>query len=862
MPSFLRKLKLGKSATARQPSPASVGEPSHQSPPLAPAEPGIDASPSTLGLESTIPTLQARLWNGAYDALKEDDPKLINAYETILSARLKEIQGINDEPLAANDISASPEKRCKQMHAIAQYGLNKSVKTASVAEKAEQGFQMFASVKSIITTALQSVPQAAVPWAGVCMGLEILASPVTQYQSNRSGLKYVLLRMDWYWNLALLLLNENMIDDSSRGFSAEMETNVMKLYQKLLEYQIKSVCVHHRNGLLTFGVNTLKLDDWEGKLKSLKEEEQRLGENAAQYNTELVKTQLQHILESAQAREIQLSGIQDAIQDGNQKEEARHREERDNQCLRDLCVSDPRSDKKYIEERKGGLLKDSYVWITQHESFQQFLTDTDTKLLWIDGGAGKGKTMLMCGIIDELQATHRRLSYFFCQQTDSDLNSATKILRGLLFMLAAEQPKLLPFLRAKYDEQGQKCFEARTAWVALKDVFKAMITSTDIAPTVILVDALDECATDRSEFLDFLLHCLKLDAPMMKWIVSSRDKWIDIEEKMRKAEQKVRVQLHVDQELVSNAIHIYIRRKVDDLASVKNYTDTIKKEIEEFLSENATGTFLWVALVCQALSGVPRRRAVETMRTFPPGLGPLYRRMLHDVEKNVESALCKEVLATACLTLRPLTLSEFKALLPGFHDFGDDEAEEVIGQCGSFLSTQGSLVQFIHQSAKDFLLDEATSDIFSAGVTQHHQILFRWSIDALRQTLRRDIYDIKQPGTLMDDVITPNPDPLASITYPCLHWIDHLWEARSISQSDMKDTGFLDLFLRQKVLYWFESLALLRNLGKGVRALVTLEAATVSMPILRCGEYLTHSLAKHIVRAWEFGQRCHSFSSL
>lgn len=178
---------------------------------------------------------------------------------------------------------------------------------------------------------------------------------------------------------------------------------------------------------------------------------------------------------------------------------------------------------------KGGLLEDSYLWIIQHQDFQRFLADADVRLLWLKGDPGKGKKMLMCGIIVELNLSNHTLSDFFCQQTNSDLNEATRVLRGLMFTLATQCPGVQPYLRSKYDEQGSKLFESINAWVSLKDIFCGMIQSPYIGATVILVDALDECATGRAELLSFIQHCIKLDVNV-KWILSSRNNWSDIEE--------------------------------------------------------------------------------------------------------------------------------------------------------------------------------------------------------------------------------------------------------------------------------------------------------------------------------------------
>ena len=145
----------------------------------------------------------------------------------------------------------------------------------------------------------------------------------------------------------------------------------------------------------------------------------------------------------------------------------------DNTCLADLRLTDPRDDRKRIEETKGGLLKDSYRWILENAVFQRWRNDPQSQLLWINADPGKGKTMLLCGIIDELQqsiATTGLLSYFFCQASDSRINNANAALRGLMYMLVCQQPSLISHVRKKYDHAGKALFEDANAWIALSDL--------------------------------------------------------------------------------------------------------------------------------------------------------------------------------------------------------------------------------------------------------------------------------------------------------------------------------------------------------------------------------------------------------
>ena len=73
-----------------------------------------------------------------------------------------------------------------------------------------------------------------------------------------------------------------------------------------------------------------------------------------------------------------------------------------------------------------------------------------------------GKTMLLCGIVNELQKSIAKtdlLSYFFCQATDLRINTATAVLRGLLYLIVKQQPSLISHIRKKYNHAGKTLFE-------------------------------------------------------------------------------------------------------------------------------------------------------------------------------------------------------------------------------------------------------------------------------------------------------------------------------------------------------------------------------------------------------------------
>jgi hypothetical protein len=503
--------------------------------------------------------------------------------------------------------------------------------------------------------------------------------------------------------------------------------------------------------------------------------------------------------------------------------------EKQDKCLRDIHQTDPRNDKKRIEDTKGGLLADSYRWVLANPTFQQWQQRSDSRLLWVKGDPGKGKTMLLCGIIDELYNSMPRsalLSYFFCQATDPRINSATAVLRGLLYMLIHQQPSLVSHVCKKYDHAGKALFEDANAWVALTEIFTDVLQDPQLRSTYLVVDALDECVTDLPKLLHFIAKQSSASS-CVKWIVSSRN-WPEIEEQLEQAGHKARLSLELNAESVSAAVGVFIQHKVTQLAAQKNYDQQMQDTVLERLTANADGTFLWVALVCQELRATARRNVLKKLDTFPPGLTALYERMMRQISVSDDATLCKQVLASAALVYRPITLQELVALAEPLEDLADEaEVREIISLCGSFLTLREDTVYFVHQSAKDFLFTNAYNEVFPQGAEATHHAIFSRSLAILSQTLQRDMYSLEALGVAIEEVQPPEPDPLASSRYSCVYWIDHLCDSKPECWADgggrrLKVTGAVDEFVRKKYLYWLEGLSLCRSIGKGVVSMAKL----------------------------------------
>ncbi|KAF2022931.1 NACHT-domain-containing protein [Setomelanomma holmii] len=485
-------------------------------------------------------------------------------------------------------------------------------------------------------------------------------------------------------------------------------------------------------------------------------------------------------------------------------------------CVQDIRHTDPRDDKKRIEDMKGGLLADSYRWVLNNTAYQQWQKDLNNRLLWVKGDPSKGKTMLLCGLINELQSSMPRtalLLYFFCQATDARINSGTAVLQGLLYMLITQQPLLASHVRKKHNYASKALFEDANAWVVLADIFGDVLQDPRLRPTYLIIDALDECVTnDLPKLLEFVAKQSSASS-CVKWIVSSRN-LPGIEEQLEQAGHKVKLSLELNAESVSQ------------LAQQKKYDKQTQDAVFAGLTSRADGTFLWVALVCQDLGYTKKRNALKKLDSFPPGLDPLYERMMQQISVLDDAELCKQILALEALVYQPITLEELVALAEPLRDTADEDLWEIINLCGSFLTLREDLVYFVHQSAKDFLLKKAYREIFCSGANEVHRVIFTRSLAILSSTLHRDMYSLKEPGLPIKSISLPDPDPLAATRYPCVYWIDHLHDSKpnffSSTNCNMQVRDLVDEFLRKKYLYWLEGLSLCKSLEKGVVSMARL----------------------------------------
>lgn len=429
--------------------------------------------------------------------------------------------------------------------------------------------------------------------------------------------------------------------------------------------------------------------------------------------------------------------------------------------------------------------------------------------------------MLLCSIIDKSEAlipSTSLVAHFSCQATDYRIDSSTAMLRGYLYSLIYQQPSLSSHLQVEYDRAGKALFGSTNAWFAVREILTNVLQDALSEFTHLIVDTLDECIIERERLLKFIIE--QSASSRVKWIISSR-KWPDIKQQLAAAKHSVRLSLGLNTGSVATAVEVFIQGKVKELSQQNAYDAETTQAVQNHLSSNADGTFLWVALVCQSLATVRKRHIRKKLDFFPPGLDSLYRRMLEQVVNSDDAELCKEILAVAAIVYCPIFVQEIATLVEGFEDVLDDPGAlgDIIAHCGSFLTIRKNTVYFVHQSAKDFLVREAVEIIAPSGLKATHYKIFSRSVKVLSS--------LGAPGYSIRKVTPQSPDPLAKFCYSAFYWVDHLKSCISLTttehMSDLQDGGVVDMFLRKKFLSWLEILDHCNSRPKGVTSMARLE---------------------------------------
>jgi len=523
--------------------------------------------------------------------------------------------------------------------------------------------------------------------------------------------------------------------------------------------------------------------------------------------------------------------------------------ERDCASVQALFVTDPTDDMQMIASKKDKLLATTNVWILNNTTYLKWLNEDRSRILWLHGNPGKGKTMLAIAMIEEFQRTmqpagnssdspRRALVYFFCDNQDDRRKTASLILRGIIYQILCQYPDLAVYLTNEYGKQREQLFSSRNSLQSLWRVLHSIIKNSELQEIYIVIDALDECDVDSMEtFLALLEPYVEPQDDDVrqsdennvtchtKWFLTSRNE-LRIKQPLTGSPA---ISLEENASHVDDAVHKFIDVKVKQLTKIKHYDETLRSLVEEKLREKAEGTFLWVALACRELSkpAVLTVNTEEVLLQLPSGITPLYTRIMDQVLVSSDERLTlyiKNILQSMVVAVRPFTLPELAvaAGLPKQYHRNLRVLEEYVEQCGSMVTVRQRQAHFVHLSAKTYLrqaqfihlsarthlLENGRGTIVSKDLrTEHRNVAihcFNYICTELQGPSKAKEASPSRIDKSLHTMRTENGE-IACLEYPILFWMDHARNAPDDIADDFDlDAEFFEYYSKQRRV-WFNT---------------------------------------------------------
>ncbi|KAE9375017.1 ankyrin [Stipitochalara longipes BDJ] len=482
-------------------------------------------------------------------------------------------------------------------------------------------------------------------------------------------------------------------------------------------------------------------------------------------------------------------------------------------------------------------------WLYEEElGFKKWL-EQETGIYWVGGKPGSGKSTLM----KEMASHHHdkysskgsiTATHFFDDRGTFLERSFEGFLRSILEQILRREPLLFDFLIERFrnhfyhrcrccPEDGEIRWNIRSLKAAFRDI---VLLGPPNIRLCLFIDALDECDMPIKELIDFFKQ-LEQDAKLrIKICFSSRNLSEDILKTLPMG------QGFMLQEQNSKDIINFVNEKLASTALVEeNGNDLVYQDLmvlKEEIIHKADGVFLWVSIVLSEFErGMEDGNTVaelrENLKAIPGELSGLFDILLEKIDPAYisETNIMFSIVLNAA---RPLTLSEFRYAMAfssekDFASQADMKASKDVVQtdlammkrmrsrCGGLLEAKViqdsddtrntspvKVVQFIHQSVKDYFLSGRNSfdsqiwnskDLTAKGHANLSQACIKYlctsevlEIPPLLKHLHHDPQNYKI-NSFMEEF------PL--LGYSVANWTSHCKEAEKLG---LPQLGCLDAF--------------------------------------------------------------------
>ena len=459
-------------------------------------------------------------------------------------------------------------------------------------------------------------------------------------------------------------------------------------------------------------------------------------------------------------------------------------------------------------------------------------------IFWLNGLAGTGKSTIAQTVAEVLFAEGHLGASFFCSRGVEDHSNLQLIFPTLAFQLAQQYPKfrssLIPLLRSNPDLTHE----------SLQDQMRSFVVNPLLStklPTVIVIDALDECRDDEPESAILLvLGQLVSSIPGVKFFITSRPEMhimSGFRGPLLKKSTDTFILHDVEPHTVDNDIRHFFKHELPKLPRWPEGwpTDTHL----DSLCRRSAGFFIYAVATRNFLKHkfeLPSDRLDIIMRspesTTPEGttelkvyknLDSLYMSILRDAfcgNDSENDSTVRSVLGAVVLVVNPLSPSEIATLL----DINCNKLIPLLGSIQSLLVLRDDIdhpIRPFHKSFPDFITEptRCADPRFYISPDYQTELVLR-CLELMGKLLKKNMCSI--PDYALN---SETPDLLKKIDgggirgaleYACRSWYKHLIVT---NRRTAEVVSALRCFLEEKFLFWLEVLSVLGAVGDAAYAL-------------------------------------------
>lgn len=291
---------------------------------------------------------------------------------------------------------------------------------------------------------------------------------------------------------------------------------------------------------------------------------------------------------------------------------------------------------------------------------------------------------------------------------------------GLILQLVHRHPSLVRYARQAYEMQGQSMLRSFTA---LWNIFMKITRDPRYGPTYVIIDGLDECERNsRLSLVESIRNVIRNpESPVdgkhhVKFVLVGRP-FTASDLSYRVAEGlEYRISIDEGQSGYQEDVRTFIQQKVGEISQQRGFPPEVHDFLMQTLTSLSGQTFLWVHMILSSLSSSllsSRKDLQDAVMRIPAELETTYLSLLSAIPPNHEN-MASKMLKLILGSSRHLLLDELNIALtinPNHCTTEDVDSEcqtalahTLQGILGPLVKVSDSKVKLVHQSAKEFIL--------------------------------------------------------------------------------------------------------------------------------------------------------------